>query len=554
MAGKFEAPKGKKGNIPEYTEAKPGRKDIAPKNLPEKAAAEPAPAEAPMEFVPQISKVTPKKKPNFLAIALIAVDIVLVCAIGFMGVKIAGILRTRPEGMHMALPNMQDGHAEEVTEATTAEPPTEPEPERVVATASLAAVGDLLMHKPVIQSGYNGAENTYDFSSIFKYLAPTIGSYDISVANLETTLAGSAKPYQGNPYFNCPDQIVKDAQSAGFDILLTANNHCFDTGMDGYLRTLEVTREAGMDTIGTMASPDDPKYLIKDINGIRFGLICYTYEHPGSQPDFPSLNGLPMYGGSYDMINSFDPKKPERMYDEIRDMMMQMKEQGVEATVLFIHWGTEMVLKTDKQQPIIAQGLANLGIDVIIGGHPHVVEPMQLLENANDPAHKTVCIYSLGNAVSNQRLGNLANMSTAHTEDGALFTVTFEKYSDGKVYMLDTNVIPMWVNMRTQGAREYNILPLDADKRDAWKAAFDLTDTMLNTCDKSYKRTMDIVGSGLEACREYLYEQKEAREDYYYDLAFHPEKFATAAPVEIAVTDTTLPETAAAAATLPDAA
>ncbi len=551
MAGRFEAPKGKKGNIPEYTETKPGKKDIPSR----KAAPEQVPSpEPPRAFVPRISKVKPKRKPNYLVACLIVLDIVLVCALVFMGAKIAGILHAHPEEMHMAFPNGQDSQAEEVTEATTTEPPTEPEPEHVVATASLAAVGDLLMHEPVMKSGYNGAENTYDFSSIFKYLSPTIGSYDYATANLETTLAGSGKPYKGYPNFNCPDQIVKDAQSAGFDMLLTANNHCFDTGIDGFLRTLEVTKEAGIDTIGTMATPDDPKYLIKDINGIRFGLMCYTYETTNGKGDIPALNGLPMYGGSYDLINTFVPSAPEPMYDEIRDYMLEMKEQGVEVTVLFIHWGTEYVLKTDKQQPIIAQGLANLGIDVIIGGHPHVVEPMQLLENANDPAHKTVCIYSLGNAVSNQRLGNISQISTAHTEDGALFTVTFEKYSDGKVYMLDTNVIPMWVNMRTQGAREYNIVPLDGEKRDAWKAAFDLTDTMMNTCDKSYKRTMDIVGSGLEACREYLYEQKEAREEYYYNLAFHPEKFSTAAPVEITITDTTLPETVTSETTLPDAA
>lgn len=537
MAGRFEAPKGKKGNIPEYTDAKPTKKDL---QSPGKSAAPTA---------PQISKVQPKRRKPWLAIALIAADVVLVCALVFMGVKIAGILHTHPEQMHMALPNGESGNAQEVIEPTTTEPPTEPEPEHVVATASLAAVGDLLMHEPVMRSGYNGAENSYDFSSIFKYLAPTIGSYDYSVANLETTLAGASKPYKGYPNFNCPDEIVSSAQSAGFDMLLTANNHCFDTGMDGYLRTLEVTKAAGIDTIGTMAAKEDPKYLIKDINGIRFGLMCYTYETTNGQGEFPALNGLPMYGGSYDIINTFVPTAPEPMYDEIRDYMMEMKEQGVEVTVLFIHWGTEYVLKTDKTQPIIAQGLANLGIDVIVGGHPHVVEPMTLLENANDPTHKTVCIYSLGNAVSNQRLGNLSQISTAHTEDGALFTVTFEKYSDGKVYMLDTNVIPMWVNMRTQGAREYNIVPLDGEKRDAWKAAFDLTDTMMNTCDKSYKRTMDIVGSGLETCREYLYEQKEARDEYYYDLAFHPEKFVNAAPVEIISTDTTPSET-----TLPDAA
>ena len=167
---------------------------------------------------------------------------------------------------------------------------------------------------------------------------------------------------------------------------------------------------------------------------------------------------------------------------------------------------------------------------------------MELLESTVDPDHKTVCIYSVGNAVSNQRAGYISQAPGAYTEDGALFEVTFEKYSDGKVYVAGTDVIPTWVNMHTtDGVKEYNILPLDDDNRESWRDNFKLNDNTMGFAQKSYDRTMGIVGEGLEACQDYLAQAKEDREQYYYDLAFNPEKFATEAPVETVAEETTLP-------------
>lgn len=430
--------------------------------------------------------------------------------------------------------------------STTTEEPTEPEttvpvPEHVVTTASLGAMGDLLMHKPIFSDQYNAEVyqgGTYNFTSVFQHLAPALKENDVNVANLETTLAGPNKPYSGFPNFNCPDTIVDYARDAGFSMLLTANNHCFDTGMDGYLRTLEVTKAAGVETLGTMTGPEDPKFIVKDINDIKIGMLCYTYETTDGKGSYPGLNGLPMYGGSYDMINTFVPTAPQKMYDEVALYIQQMKSQGADAVVMFIHWGVEYQIKENDSQRAIAQELCNLGVDVLIGGHPHVVQPMSLVESTNGSDHKMVCIYSLGNAVSNQRVGASELFPPqGYTEDGALFSVMFEKYSDGKVYLAETNVIPTWVNLRTSGQRIYSILPLNADKKDAWTEEFELNETMFNSCQKSYDRTMSIVGEGLTACQAYLAAQKEAREEYYYDLAWHPEKFlteATEAPTEAA--------------------
>jgi len=217
-----------------------------------------------------------------------------------------------------------------------------------------------------------------------------------------------------------------------------------------------------------------------------------------------------------------------------------MKEDGAEATMMFIHWGIEYQTTENATQSKISQKLCDMGFDVIVGGHPHVVQPVRLLESTVDPDHKTICMYSLGNAVSNQRTGYSSLFPAGYTEDGALFTVTFEKYSDGEVYVAATDVIPTWVNMHTtNNVKEYNILPLQDSSRESWKEQFNLNDNTMAFAEKSYTRTMGIVGEGLTECQEYLEQAKEDREQYYYDLAFHPEKFETQ-PVET-VAETTAP-------------
>jgi poly-gamma-glutamate synthesis protein (capsule biosynthesis protein) len=210
-----------------------------------------------------------------------------------------------------------------------------------------------------------------------------------------------------------------------------------------------------------------------------------------------------------------------------------MKAEGAEATMIFIHWGEEYQTTENAAQQKVAQRLCDIGFDVIVGGHAHVVQPMALLESTVDPDHKTVCIYSLGNAVSNQRTGVSSLFPAGYTEDGAMLTVTFEKYSDGKVYLANTDVIPTWVNMHSnKGTREYNILPLVKDNEEQWQESYELTDHQFESCKKSYVRTMGIVGDGLLVCQTYLDQEKTDREQYYYDLAFNPEKLATeAAPV-----------------------
>ena len=389
----------------------------------------------------------------------------------------------------------------------------------VITEAKFTVTGDLLPHKTIYSQGsavYKDQQD-YNFDPIFKYLKGYTDAADYAIANLETSLYGPERAYSGNPNFNTPDQIVDGAKNAGFDMLLTANNHCNDTGLEGVLRTVKVIREKGLKALGTNLSSDERKYQIENINGIRVGMLCYTYED-SQDPNIVTFNYNPLPRESSDLVCSFpkftNAKSREPFYTKLSLEIAEMKEQGADAIVLFVHWGEEYHLEASADQRALAQKFCDLGVDLIVGGHPHVVEPVELLTSTRDPGHKTVCLYSLGNAFSNQRREEMTSQKSGHTEDGMLFQFTFQKYSDNRVYLSSVDVIPTWVNkfQNAEEKREYNILPLEKEKRDQWQSLFALDAVTAQLAAESYSRTMAIVAGGLEASNAWLSQQLPNRE------------------------------------------
>jgi len=488
----------------------------------------------------------PKRLGALGTVIMVLIILGLIAATGFVVWLCIDMANLKPENAQLnnqsvALPTDSKEPTEAMPTETTVPPTTTepPQPETVIATATIASQGDLLMHKPVFDTCRQG-DGTYNFESIFRYSRDLITSYDYALANLETTFGGDDFVYQGNPAFNCPDGLVDSVVEAGYDMLLTSNNHCGDTMAAGVQRTLEKIREKGLTAIGTQLNDEEPKYAIVDVNGIKIGMVCYSwaFSYNGEKVSMNGLTPIPANG----TINFFMNNNLPAFYEEVEQIMADMQAAGAEATMMQIHWGQEYQLTENATQNKIAQKLCDIGFDVIVGGHPHVVQPMELLESTVDPDHKTFCIYSVGNAVSNQRSGYISQAPGAYTEDGVLFEVTFEKYSDGEVYVVGTDVIPTWVNMHTTGGvKEYNILPLQDELRESWRENFKLNDNTMGFAEKSYDRTMGIVGEGLQTCQEYLAQAKEDREQYYYDLAYNPELFAQEATEEPVAEETTLP-------------
>ncbi|MBO4938557.1 MAG: CapA family protein [Oscillospiraceae bacterium] len=389
--------------------------------------------------------------------------------------------------------------------------PTEPGTIAVSSRATITVTGDVMMHMPVVNSGKE-SDGTYNFDSSFSRISHYVNQADYAIANLETTLGGTdnGRSYSGFPQFNSPDEIVDAAKNAGFDMYLTANNHTNDTGAAGIRRTYSTVISKGMAVLGTTEKPEDPGYQVLDINGIRVGMVCYTFGEYTSAGR-PSVSGLPLDDSVAELVNIFDYNKLDTFYSRIESQIADMKEAGAEAIVLFIHWGNEYQLAANDYQKTIAQKMCDLGVDVIAGGHPHVIQPVTMLTSSTDPDHQTLCVYSLGNLLSNQRSDNVG-VSSGHTEDGVLLSFTFVKYSNGEVHLDSADMLPTWVHMwKEDDHKEYCILPLDADIED-WKTALDITDSTYAAARASYDRTIAVIGEGLQAAQAALDQARSNRE------------------------------------------
>ena len=373
-----------------------------------------------------------------------------------------------------------------------------------VARADITVVGDLMLHLPIVRSGE--ISGGYDFDSIFTYVTPYISAADYAVANLETTLAGTdGKEYTGFPNFNSPDQIAQSAKNTGFDMLLTGNNHCYDYGTAGLSRTLTTLNSYMLDTLGTVENSAEPRHVVRNLSGIKVGMACYTFADIDENGNV-TINGLTTDSAAKGLINAFDYDKLSQFYTEVEGEIASMRANGADTVILYIHWGDDYTTNISENQKAIAQKLCDLGVDVIAGSHPHVIQPIDLLTSSVDPAHKTICFYSMGNFLSNQRADNIG-LTTGHSEDGVLFTFALTKYNDGSVRVSTINLLPTWVLVQgSDENRDFYILPLNQTVTD-WQSAYNLSEEQLSGAKNSYNRTMALVTPGLNKIVSYLSEK-----------------------------------------------
>lgn len=292
------------------------------------------------------------------------------------------------------------GGDEAVPAVTPSEPeePAEPElPEPTVAT--LAVCGDVMSHLPVVEDAWDQEAGRYDYGRIMAAAAPYVSSADYAVANLETTLAGGP-PYSGYPAFNSPDDLASDLKATGFDLLLTANNHCMDKGFSGLCRTLDVLDELGLAHVGTSrtAQEADANVILADVGGISVAFLGYTY----------GTNGIPLPKDAPYAVNLFNTDYLTTLSqpDEARMLAGLASAKALEPDLIavMIHWGVEYQTTQNAYQEQLADFLIANGADLILGGHSHVPQPLEMrtVPGADGDSRTGFVCYSLGNFISSQ--------------------------------------------------------------------------------------------------------------------------------------------------------
>lgn len=257
---------------------------------------------------------------------------------------------------------------------------------------SLLFAGDIMQHNDQFKFALMD-DGTYDYNECFKFVKHEIESADIAVANFETTLAGP--PYHGYPNFCAPDKFLIDCKSAGFDIMLTANNHTCDRRQQGLERTIRVMDSVGILHLGTYldtTSFEQNYPLLVEKNGFRIAMLNYTYAINGAKVHAPNI------------VNRIDTAK-------ISIDIEKAKSMEPDAIIAFMHWGVEYMLEPDISQKQLADWLFSKGVTHIIGSHPHIVEPIEIRTDSIT-GEKHVLAYSLGNFISNStRQGTYCGMT-----------------------------------------------------------------------------------------------------------------------------------------------
>ena len=288
------------------------------------------------------------------------------------------------------------------TQADASEPPEASEPvvqPNIVST--LAVCGDAMSHMPQTRDAYDSQAGAYDYKPMIRFAKPWIEQADYAVVNLETTFAGGPD-YSGFPAFNTPDALGDALKDAGFDLVSTANNHCLDRGYDGMVRTLDVLDKLGLAHVGTYRSAEERAaqngVYVADVGGIKVAFLSYTY----------GTNGIPVSKSHPDTVNILhtDYMSDTQVLDteRIADDLAAAEALSPDLIAVIVHWGVEYQTTQNEHQEEIADFLFDHGADVILGSHPHVLQPMETrtLTDRDGTTHTGFVCWSLGNFISSQ--------------------------------------------------------------------------------------------------------------------------------------------------------
>ncbi len=296
---------------------------------------------------------------------------------------------------------------------------------------SLLFVGDIMQHDSNIAAAYNPVAGKYDYSACFEYVSPILRSADLAIGNLELTLAG--KPYKGYPQFSAPNELAYELKRAGFDVLVTANNHSVDRSKKGIERTIDVLDTLSILHTGTFKdsmSKASSYPLLIEKNGFRLLLLNYTY----------GTNGIPVPRPS--IVNLIDTV-------QIKADLARAKDQQSDAIIVFLHWGDEYQSLPNKMQKKVTELCFREGAKFVIGSHPHVLQPMEWRKEKDQ-----FVVYSLGNFVSGQR--------PRYRDGGAMVWIDLKKVIQDSVSITSIENAAYeleWVQKSNDAKKDFVIMP-----------------------------------------------------------------------------------------------
>lgn len=325
--------------------------------------------------------------------------------------------------------------AEPVTHAMEIEPIQPKKLDKpIVNRAKLVAIGDILLHQPVYKDAAT-PKGIYDFSPMFTQVKPLLESADIAVANQETMIGGKELGLSSYPLFNSPFEIGDALKDAGIDIVTLANNHTMDKGELAIQNALSYWDQIQMPYTGAFQSfGDRAEIRTMTKNDITFSFLAYSY----------GTNGMPVPEDKPYLINLIDLPLIQQDVNKAKDLS--------DVVVVSMHWGNEYESLPNTSQLELARELSKMGVDIIIGHHPHVLQPMDWIERPN--GSKTFVMYSLGNFLSSQigldrRIGGIGGIEVTKTIFQGKTTITLNEPNFISTYTKHTN------------NRDFEIIPMD---------------------------------------------------------------------------------------------
>ena len=330
-------------------------------------------------------------------------------------------------------PTVTPEPAAEPTHEPTPEPTTEPTPEPtpqptpwVKRSATILSMGDIVMHNAIREAAYDKNTETYDFTPMFSLIEPIIQEADYAMINIDGVAIG---PFKGEwysfPRFNTPAELLTNLKDVGVDMITTANNHTLDFYWDGLKKYLNLIERAGLDQVGCARTQQERNTpFVKEIGGIKVGFLSYTTMTNAMEKYCDAA--ATQYGVAYTTGANY-----------ARDVQ-RLKDAGAEFVVVYMHWGNEYERSANKYQIAIAKDVAAAGANIIIGGHPHVIQEIKTVtaDMANGKRNTCLVAFSMGNILSNQ--------PEQYRDTGYMFRFTIDEVEEGVFRIASPEYIPTY--------------------------------------------------------------------------------------------------------------